>query len=159
MPLSFACELHDRFYGSSEKCVPDGIQRLVIGFSKALLGCPIAFDFRNCDRVFSKRLEKRSQALRGRNLARDIQDSGAPMAPRAPCLLLPTGALFVTSTLDIRAMPNKSCGEAAPWSVGTSQVRISRMNRKMGGRRLERSREAPVRDGASYQVRRTRTNR
>jgi hypothetical protein len=51
---------------------------------KAWLRCPMAVAPPAHFLVSAMRLEKRSQALRGRNLTRNIQADGAPMVHQVP---------------------------------------------------------------------------
>ena len=71
--------------------------------------------------IRSSRLEKRSQALRGRNLTRDIQADGAPMVPGASGEKLCQGPPFLdrhgTPELCLEN-PNErgfGAGIEAPW--------------------------------------------
>jgi hypothetical protein len=73
--------------------------------------------------------EKRSQALRGRNLTREIRVDGAPKVPRASGGA-PTWGRFVSGAFDTVVLPEQSSAVTASLSKAYIRARFSRMNPK-----------------------------
>ena len=78
-------------------------------------------------RIHENCLEKRSQALRGRNLTRDIQGPVRPCASR-PLMVLITGGRFFESHWTPDLCLKKSCGAAAFRITASVCARSRRMN-------------------------------